>query len=234
MLKIENIKTSYGKIDVLWGISLEVDQNEIVALVGANGAGKTTLLHTITGLTPPNSGSISFLDTRIEKLAPHRIVRLGISLVPEGGKPFPEMSVLENLEIGAYMYETWKNREESLAKVYRMFPVLKERTHQLAKTLSGGERQMLAMARSLMTQPKLCLFDEPSYGLAPIIVRQLFDFIRSLRDEGITVLIVEQNVQHALEVAARAYVLENGRIVLDGKSRELLANEHVKKAYLGI
>jgi branched-chain amino acid transport system ATP-binding protein len=234
MLKIENIKTSYGKIDVLWGISLEVDQNEIVALVGANGAGKTTLLHTITGLTPPNSGSISFLDTRIEKLAPHRIVRLGISLVPEGGKPFPEMSVLENLEIGAYMYETWKNREESLAKVYRMFPVLKERTHQLAKTLSGGERQMLAMARSLMTQPKLCLFDEPSYGLAPIIVRQLFDFIRSLRDEGITVLIVEQNVQHALEVADRAYVLENGRIVLDGKSRELLANEHVKKAYLGI
>ena len=234
MLKIENIKTSYGKIDVLWGISLEVDQNEIVALVGANGAGKTTLLHTITGLTPPNSGSISFLDTRIEKLAPHRIVRLGISLVPEGGKPFPEMSVLENLEIGAYMYETWKNREESLAKVYRMFPVLKERTHQLAKTLSGGERQMLAMARSLMTQPKLCLFDEPSYGLAPIIVRQLFDFIRSLRDEGITILIVEQNVQHALEVADRAYVLENGRIVLDGKSRELLANEHVKKAYLGI
>ena len=234
MLKIENIKTSYGKIDVLWGISLEVDQNEIVALVGANGAGKTTLLHTITGLTPPNSGSISFLDTRIEKLAPHRIVRLGISLVPEGGKPFPEMSVLENLEIGAYMYETWKNREESLAKVYRMFPVLKERTHQLAKTLSGGERQMLAMARSLMTQPKLCLFDEPSYGLAPIIVRQLFDFIRSLRDEGITILIVEQNVQHALEVADRAYVLENGRIVLDGKSRELLANEHVKKAHLGI
>jgi len=234
MLTLENIKTSYGKIDVLWGISLEVDQHEIVALVGANGAGKTTLLHTITGLTPPNSGAISFLDSRIEKLAPYRIVRQGISLVPEGGKPFAEMSVQENLEIGAYMAETWRNKEESLARVYRMFPVLKERTHQLAKTLSGGERQMLAMARSLMAQPKLCLFDEPSYGLAPIIVRQLFDFIRVLREEGITILIVEQNVQHALEVADRAYVLENGRIVLEGKSRDLLANEHVKKAYLGI
>ncbi len=174
------------------------------------------------------------MDHRIDKLAPHRIVRLGISLVPEGGKPFPEMSVQENLEIGAYMYQTWKNKQESLERVYQMFPVLKERTRQLAKTLSGGERQMLAMARSLMAQPKLCLFDEPSYGLAPIIVRQLFDIIRSLREEGITILIVEQNVQHALEVADRAYVLENGCIVLGGASRDLLANEHVKKAYLGI
>jgi branched-chain amino acid transport system ATP-binding protein len=234
MLTLENIKTSYGKIDVLWGISLQVDQNEIVALVGANGAGKTTLLHTITGLTPANSGSIAFLDSKIDKLAPHRIVRLGISLVPEGGKPFPEMTVQENLEIGAYLHPSWKNKEESLERVYRLFPVLKERTRQLAKTLSGGERQMLAMARSLMARPKLCLFDEPSYGLAPIIVRQLFDFIRSLREEGITILIVEQNVQHALEVADRAYVLENGRIVLSGESRDLLANEHVRKAYLGI
>jgi len=234
MLTLENIKAAYGKIGVLWGVSLEVEENEIVALVGANGAGKTTLLHTITGLMPPNSGSIAFRDSRIEKLAPHRIVRLGISLVPEGGKPFPEMTVQENLEIGAYMYQTWKKKEESLERAYRMFPVLQERTHQLAKTLSGGERQMLAMARSLMARPKLCLFDEPSYGLAPIIVRQLFDFIRSLREEGVTILIVEQNVQHALEVADRAYVLENGRIVLEGKSRDLLADEHVKKAYLGI
>jgi len=234
MLTLENIKAAYGKIGVLWGVSLEVEENEIVALVGANGAGKTTLLHTITGLMPPNSGSIAFRDSRIEKLAPHRIVRLGISLVPEGGKPFPEMTVQENLEIGAYMYQTWKKKEESLERAYRMFPVLQERTHQLAKTLSGGERQMLAMARSLMARPKLCLFDEPSYGLAPIIVRQLFDFIRSLREEGVTILIVEQNVQHALEVADRAYVLENGRIVLEGKSRDLLADEHVRKAYLGI
>ena len=234
MLTLENIKTSYGKIDVLWGVSLEVEKNEIVALVGANGAGKTTLLHTIVGLTPPNSGSIAFLDSRIDRLAPHRIVRLGISLVPEGGKLFAEMTVRDNLEIGAYMHQTWKKKEESLERVYRMFPVLRERTHQLAKTLSGGERQMLAMARSLMARPKLCLFDEPSYGLAPIIVRQLFDFMRSLRAEGITILIVEQNVQHALEIADRAYVLENGRIVLNGPSRELLADEHVRKAYLGI
>ena len=188
----------------------------------------------VAGLTPPHSGTIAFLESRIDRLAPHRIVRLGISLFPEGGKPFPEMTVQDNLEIGAYMHRTWKKKEESLERVYRMFPVLRERTHQLAKTLSGGERQMLAMARSLMAQPKLCLFDEPSYGLAPIIVRQLFDFMRSLREEGITILIVEQNVQHALEIADRAYVLENGRIVLNGSSRELLADEHVRRAYLGI
>jgi branched-chain amino acid transport system ATP-binding protein len=162
------------------------------------------------------------------------IMRKGISLVPEGGKPFPDMTVQENLEIGAYVFENWKNREESLRRVYRIFPVLKNRTNQLASTLSGGERQMLAMGRSLMSRPKLCLFDEPSYGLAPIIVKQLFNFIKSLHDEGITVLIVEQNVRYALEIADRAYVLENGRIVLKGESTDLLQNDHVKKAYLGL
>jgi len=234
MLTLENIKTYYGKIGVLWGVSLQVEQNQIVALVGANGAGKTTLLHSITGLTPPQSGSIAFCGSRIERLAAHRIMRLGISLVPEGGKPFPDMTVQENLEIGAYVFENWKNREESLKRVYRIFPVLKNRINQLASTLSGGERQMLAMGRSLMARPKLCLFDEPSYGLAPIIVKQLFTFIKSLHDEGITVLIVEQNVRYALEIADKAYVLENGRIVIKGNSTELLQNDHVKKAYLGV
>ena len=234
MLTLENIKTYYGKIGVLWGVSLNVEENQIIALVGGNGAGKTTLLHSITGLTPPQSGSITFCGRRIERLSAHRIMRLGLSLVPEGGKPFPDMTVQENLEIGAYVFENWKKRAESLERVYRIFPVLKIRTKQLASTLSGGERQMLAMGRSLMARPKLCLFDEPSYGLAPIIVKQLFDFIKSLHDEGITVLIVEQNVRYALEIADRAYVLENGRIVLKGESKELLQNDHVKKAYLGL
>ena len=234
MLNLENIKTAYGKVGVLWGVSLNVDQNEITALVGANGAGKTTLLHSITGLTPPHSGTITYGDRRIERLSPHRIMRLGISLVPEGGKPFPDMTVLENLEIGAYVHDNWKLRQKSLERVYRIFPVLKDRSHQLASLLSGGERQMLAMGRSLMARPKLCLFDEPSYGLAPIIVKQLFHFIRSMHAEGITILIVEQNVRYALKSAHKAYVLENGRIVLKGESRDLLQNDHVKKAYLGL
>ena len=234
MLNLENIKTAYGKVGVLWNVSLNVNQNEITALVGANGAGKTTLLHSITGLTPPHAGTITYCDRRIERLSPHRITRLGISLVPEGGKPFPDMTVLENLEIGAYVHDNWKLRQKSLERVYRIFPVLKDRSHQLASLLSGGERQMLAMGRSLMARPKLCLFDEPAYGLAPIIVRQLFHFIRSLHDEGITVLIVEQNVRYALKSAHKAYVLENGRIVLEGESRDLLKNDHVKKAYLGL
>lgn len=234
MLTVENIKTYYGKVGVLWGVSLNVEESQIIALVGANGAGKTTLLHSITGLTPPQAGSITFCGRRIERLSAHRIMRMGVSLVPEGGKPFPDMTVQENLEIGAYVFENWKNREESLKRVFRIFPVLRNRTNQLASTLSGGERQMLAMGRSLMARPKLCLFDEPSYGLAPIIVKQLFNFIKSLHQEGITVLIVEQNVRYALEIADRAYVLENGRIVLAGGSQELLQNEHVKKAYLGL
>jgi len=234
MLKVNNLKTFYGKVAVLWDVSLRVDEREIVALVGSNGAGKTTMLNTISGLLHPASGTLEFLGRRIEGMSPHRIVQLGISHVPEGGKPFPDMTVHENLEMGAYVSEAWKSKKEMLDRVYRTFPRLKARAGQLARTLSGGERQMLAMGRSLMSRSRLCMFDEPSYGLAPLLVRELFDIIKRLCDQGITILLVEQNIRHALEVADRGYVLENGRIVLEGESKWLLQNDHVKKAYLGL
>jgi len=234
MLKVNNLKTFYGKVAVLWEVSLRVDEREIVALVGSNGAGKTTLLNTISGLLHPASGTLEFLGRRIEGMSPHRIVQLGISHVPEGGKPFPDMTVHENLEMGAYVSEAWKSKKEMLDHVYRTFPRLKARAGQLARTLSGGERQMLAMGRSLMSRSRLCMFDEPSYGLAPLLVRELFDIIKRLCEQGITILLVEQNIRHALEVADRGYVLENGRIVLEGESKWLLQNDHVKKAYLGL
>ncbi len=234
MLKVNNLKTFYGKVAVLWEVSLRVNEREIVALVGSNGAGKTTMLNTISGLLHPASGTLEFLGTRIEGMSPHRIVQLGISHVPEGGKPFPEMTVHENLEMGAYVSEAWKSKKEMLDRVYRTFPRLKARAGQLARTLSGGERQMLAMGRSLMSRSRLCMFDEPSYGLAPLLVRELFDIIKRLCEQGITILLVEQNIRHALEVADRGYVLENGRIVLEGESKWLLQNDHVKKAYLGL
>ncbi len=234
MLKVNNLKTFYGKVAVLWDVSLKVDEREIVALVGSNGAGKTTMLNTISGLLHPASGTLEFFGRRIEGMSPHRIVQLGISHVPEGGKPFPDMTVHENLEMGAYVSEAWKSKKEMLDRVYRTFPRLKAREGQLARTLSGGERQMLAMGRSLMSRSRLCMFDEPSYGLAPLLVRELFDIIKRLCEEGITILLVEQNIRHALEVADRGYVLENGRIVLEGESKWLLQNDHVKKAYLGL
>ncbi len=234
MLKVNNIRTFYGKMEVLSDVSLRVDEKEIVALLGNNGAGKTTLLNTICGFIRPTSGTLKFLDRRINGMAPYRIVKLGISLVPEGGRPFPDMTVHENLEMGAFDYETWKRREETIEEVHQIFPILKDRARQLARTLSGGERQMLGMARSLMSRPRLCMFDEPSYGLAPLLVRELFEFIKVLNQKGFTILIVEQNIRHALEVADRAYVLENGRIVLEGKSRDLLQSDLIKKAYLGL
>lgn len=234
MLKLNNVSTAYGKVQVLREVSLSVNENEIVALVGANGAGKTTMLNTISGLMRPTSGSIEFLEKRIDGIAPNEILQAGISQVPEGGKPFPDMTVLENLEMGAYSKVAWRLRSESFKQVYKAFPLLKERGKQLAKTMSGGQRQMLAMGRSLMSRPKLCMFDEPSYGLAPVVVGELFKFVQDLRSQGITVLLVEQNIRHALETADRAYVLENGRIVLEGPSKELLQNEHVKTAYLGL
>ena len=234
MLEVSNIDTFYGKVQALWGVSLRIDEREIVALVGANGAGKTTLLNTISGVLHPSSGSATFLGEKIEGLTSPAIVRLGISHVPEGGKPFPDMSVRENLEMGAYPCHAWKRKQETLKQVYQIFPRLKEREGQLARTLSGGERQMLAMGRGLMSRPRLCALDEPSYGLAPLLVKELFKVIKALRDEGMTLLIVEQNVQQTLEIADRAYVLENGRIVSEGKSRELLQNDHIKKAYLGL
>jgi len=234
MLEVSKIDTFYGKGQALWGVSLRIDEKEIVALVGTNGAGKTTLLNTISGVIHPTSGSAAFLGEKIDRLPSPAIVRLGISHVPEGGKPFPDMSVRENLEMGAYPYHAWKQKQETLKQVYQIFLPLRQRERQLARTLSGGERQMLAMGRGLMSRPRLCALDEPSYGLAPLLVKELFNVIKTLRDQGMTLLVVEQNVQQTLEIADRAYVLENGRIVSEGKSGELLQNDHIKKAYLGL
>ena len=234
MLEVSDINTFYGRVQVLWGVSLRVDEGEIVALVGANGAGKTTLLNTISGLICPASGSVKFLGERIDGVSPNCIVEMGISHIPEGRRLFTEMSVRENLEMGAYPYHAWKQKGETLEQVYESFPILKERAGQLARTLSGGEQQMLAMGRGLMSRPKLCMFDEPSSGLAPRLVMEVFQVIQSLREQGITVLLIEQNVRHTLEIADRAYVLENGRIALEGKGKDLLQEELVKKAYLGL
>jgi len=234
MLRMGHVDTYYGKIRVLWDLTLGIDEKEIVALVGGNGAGKTTTLHTIAGLVRPASGHLELFGKRIDGMPPYQIVQLGVSYIPEGGKPFPDMTVRENLEMGAYPRSTWKGKEETLDQVYEIFPRLKERAKQLARTLSGGERQMLAMARGLMSKPKLCMFDEPSYGLAPLLVKMFFQFIRDLREKGMTILLVEQNVRQALEIADRAYVLENGRTVVEGESKGLLGNDHVKKAYLGL
>ena len=234
MLDISNVNTFYGKVQALWDISMCIEEAEIVALVGANGAGKTTLLNTISGLIQPASGTIEFDGQRIDGLAPHKIVELGISHVPEGRRLFTEMSVHENLEMGAYSSRAWKDRGETFEHVYESFPILKERAKQMARTLSGGEQQMLAMGRGLMPKPKLCMFDEPSFGLAPLVMNEVFEVIKELREQGITILLIEQNVPRTLEIADRAYVLENGRITLEGDCEHLLEEEMVKKAYLGL
>src|SRR4030043_1542678 len=234
MLEIRNVNVYHGKVQALWDICLEVNEAEIVALVGSNGAGKTTLLDTISGLLPPASGSVVFLGKRIDSLPPHSIVELGISYVPQGGKVFPEITVRENLEMGAYPIHAWKQKEETFEWEYQIFPRLKERAKQLSRTLSGGEHQMLALGRALMAKPKLCIFDEPSYGLAPLLVKEMFHTIQNLNEQGITILLIEQNVRHSLEIADRAYVLENGRICLEGACDELLQSDFVRKAYLGL
>lgn len=234
MLEVSNLNIFYGKSQALRGVSLRVNEGEIVALVGANGAGKTTLLNTISGVLRPASGSVEFLGKRIDRLAPHKIINLGICQIPEGRKLFSDMTVGDNLEMGAYSSQAWKRRKETLEQVYQLFPVLKERRRQSAKKLSGGERQMVAIGRGLMCSPKLCMFDEPSYGLAPKLFSEVLEVIKHLREQGITIFLVEQNVRQTLETADRAYVLENGRIVLEGKGKDLLQNELVKKAYLGL
>ncbi|HUL30220.1 MAG TPA: ABC transporter ATP-binding protein [Thermodesulfobacteriota bacterium] len=234
MLSVRTIRTFYEKIQALWEVSFEVNEGEIVALVGANGAGKTTLLNTISGVVRPASGSILFLGHRLEGKEPAAIVEKGISQVPEGGRLFPDMTVRENLEMGAYLSHAWHWKGETIKQVYQIFPILKEREKQIVRTLSGGEKQMVAIGRGIMSRPKLAIFDEPSYGLAPRLVLEMFRVIRSLREHEITVLIVEQNVKQSLEMADRAYVLENGRVVLEGRSRELLENDYVRKAYLGL
>jgi branched-chain amino acid transport system ATP-binding protein len=234
MLEVCNVDTHYGKAQALWDICLEVNQAEIVALVGSNGSGKTTLVNTISGLLRPASGSIIFQGQRIDGLPSHVIVGLGMSHVPQGGRIFPDMNVRENLEMGSYPIRAWKQRAETFEQVYKLFPILKERQNQLARTLSGGEHQMLAIGRALMSKPMLCIFDEPSYGLAPLLVTEMFQTIQNLRERGITILLIEQNVRRALEIADRAYVLENGRLCLQGNCDELLQSDHVRKAYLGL
>jgi branched-chain amino acid transport system ATP-binding protein len=234
MLEVNNICTHYGKIQALWDVCFSVNEAEIFALVGANGAGKSTLLNTISGLIRPTSGSITFLGQRIDGLSPHVIVELGISHIPEGRKLFTDMSVRENLEMGAYPKRSWKQKDITIQQVYKTFPILKEREGQLARTLSGGEQQMLAMGRGLMSQPKICIIDEPSNGLAPRLVLEVFQIIKSLREQGITILLIEQNVKQTLEIADRACVLENGRLALEGTCDELLQSDHIRKAYLGL
>lgn len=234
MLEVSNLNVFYGQIQVLWDVSFKIEAKEIVALIGANGAGKSTLLNTISGVLHPASGAITFLGKRIDNLPPHEIVELGISHIPEGRRLFTDMSVRENLELGAYGKQSWQTRHQTIEEVYQLFPRLKERAGQLARTLSGGEQQMVAMGRGLMSKPKLCIIDEPSNGLAPRLVQEVFQIVKSLRERGITILLIEQNVRQTLEVADRAYVLENGRIVLEGTCAMCLEDDHIKKAYLGL
>jgi branched-chain amino acid transport system ATP-binding protein len=234
MLEVKKINTFYGKVQVLWDVSLKVVKKEIVAFIGANGAGKTTLINTISGLLRPASGTIKFYGKSIGGLAPHSIVERGICHIPEGRRLFPDMSVRENLEMGAYLTRAWKQKEETLEHVYELFPILQERGGQLARTLSGGEQQMLAMGRGLMSRPQLCIVDEPSNGLAPLMVKEIFEIIQGLRKQGIAILLIEQNVRQTLEIADRAYVLENGRVILSGEGKKLLKKELIKKAYLGL
>ena len=233
MLKVENLSVYYGVIGAVKGVSFEVKQGEIVALIGANGAGKTTILQTITGLIQPRGGSIHFDGADLLKTPAHKIVSLGMAHVPEGRRIFQELTVLENLQLGAFTRKDKKEIEDSLEMVYSRFPRLKERRTQIAGTLSGGEQQMLAMGRALMSRPKIILMDEPSMGLSPLLVSEVFDIIREINAAGTTVLVVEQNARKVLSIADRAYVLETGKIVLEGNAKDLLNDDSVKKAYLG-
>lgn len=234
MLEVQNINCFYGNVQALWDVSLKVEEAEIVALLGANGAGKSTLLNTITGLVKKSSGHVFFMEQSLDGVPSHSVMEKGIAYLPEGGRVFPDMSIRENLEMGVYPKGLWKTRKAGIDRMFGLFPKLKERQKQMASTLSGGEKQMLAMARGLMSNPKLCLFDELSYGLAPIMVTEVFNIVKSLREQGITVLLVEQNVKQAMEIADRAYVLENGSVALDGNCCDLIDNDYVKKAYLGL
>jgi len=234
MLTIDKLNFSYGDLKVLWDIDLAVHEGEIVTVVGANGAGKSTTLKNISRLVKPASGNITFQGEDLEKLESHQVVERGIVQVPEGRKIFPEMTVLENLRMGSYIKSARKGREANVERVFGMFPRLKERERQLGGTMSGGEQQMLAIARGLMANPKLLLLDEPSLGLSPLFVKIIFEIIQEINRQGVTILLVEQNVFQSLKIAHRAYVLETGRVVLTGAGTDLLDNDHVKKAFLGM
>ncbi|HIU50975.1 MAG TPA: ABC transporter ATP-binding protein [Candidatus Limousia pullorum] len=233
MLEVSNLKVNYGMIQAIKGISFKVEEGEIIALIGANGAGKTTTLHTVSGLLKAREGSILFNGKELTKTQPHKIVEMGMAHVPEGRRIFQQLTVYENLILGAYTRSDKKEIAENLEMIYKRFPRLEERKKQIAGTLSGGEQQMLAMGRALMSNPKIVLMDEPSMGLSPLLVSEIFDIIQSINKSGTTVLLVEQNAKKALSIANRAYVLETGNIVLEGDAKELMNNDQIKKAYLG-
>ena len=233
MLKIRDLVVAYGGIEALKGISVDVPDGQIVTLIGANGAGKSTLLRTIMGLEKPKSGTLEYNEEKLNGLNSQRIVLKGITLVPEGRRVFPNLTVLENLRIGAYMRNDEDGIKADIRKIYDIFPRLEERNWQMAGTLSGGEQQMLALGRALMCRPKLIMMDEPSPGLAPLVIKEIFNIIRRINESGTTVLLVEQNANMALKVAHHAYVLETGRIKMEGSGKELLENEEIKEAYLG-
>jgi branched-chain amino acid transport system ATP-binding protein len=233
MLEVKDLQVSYGMIQAIKGISFEVNQGEVIALIGANGAGKTTILHTVTGLLAPKAGSIMFEGQDITKVPAHKIVSMGMAHVPEGRRVFAQLSVYDNLKMGAYTRKDKNEIEESLEMVYKRFPRLEERKNQMAGTLSGGEQQMLAMGRALMSKPKIILMDEPSMGLSPIFVNEIFNIIQEVSASGTTVLLVEQNAKKALSIADRAYVLETGNIALEGDAKILMNDDSIKKAYLG-
>lgn len=233
MLEVKDLEVYYGVIQAIKGVSFHVEKGEVIALIGANGAGKTTILHTVTGLLSPKKGSVIFQGKDITKVPAHKIVSMGMAHVPEGRRVFAELSVYENLKMGAYTRTDKAEIEDSLKSVYKRFPRLEERKNQMAGTLSGGEQQMLAMGRALMSKPGIILMDEPSMGLSPILVNEIFDIIRSVSESGTTVLLVEQNAKKALSIADRAYVLETGNITLEGKAKDLLEDDSIKKAYLG-
>ena len=234
MLRVDSIQVSYDEVPALHGISFSVERASIVSIVGANGAGKSTILRAISGILHPRSGTIEFEGARIDRVQPHRVVELGIAHVPEGRRLFARLSVLKNLLLGAYTKKSQELREKTMEQIFALFPILKERRNQLAGTLSGGEQQMLAIARGLMSRPKLLMLDEPSLGIMPKLVDRIFETIAEIRDAGMTILLVEQNVREALELASRCYVLQTGRVVLQGASSEVLASDMVRKAYLGL
>lgn len=233
MLEVKNLSVNYGVIEAVKDVSFEVNEGEVVTLIGANGAGKTSILRTISGLVRPSAGTISFLGNEIQKVPARKIVADGLSQVPEGRHVFAGLTVMENLEMGAFLRYNREENQANLKKIFARFPRLEERKNQDAATLSGGEQQMLAMGRALMSQPKLLLLDEPSMGLAPIFIQEIFDIIQDIQKQGTTVLLIEQNANKALAIADRGYVLETGKVVLSGTGKELLASEEVKKAYLG-
>ncbi len=234
MLEVESVSAAYGLVQILWDVSFKIKEKEIVSVIGPNGAGKTTLVKTVMGLLPAKTGAIRFKGENIEKLRPYEIVKKGVTLIPEGREIFPKMTVEENMLLGAYTINDKNAVNESKERIYQIFPVLKKKEKALAQTLSGGEQQMLVICRSLMSNPELLILDEPSLGLAPILVGKVLDTLRKINEEGVTVLLVEQNIRDSLNIADRGYVLEKGKIILEGTGRELLSNEHIKEVYLGI